>query len=179
MSLDQIRKSEMGISFNILNNVGPDSTAEQLEKSIAHKYFKRVGIPGDYKYFYTEADYKAGKSASSPSEAKEASSEPKEETHQSIEERAFKEGNSKERAKEIADKEGGEEKRCPRSVDFVKNKSKYFESMKRDILAVKDKDEATFVARDWLNDIDTQRELGNSLMSHAKSFVNYIYKEKE
>lgn len=46
-------------SLNILKCYGID-----LEKSLTHKYFKREGAPGNYKYYYTEADYKAGKHSS-------------------------------------------------------------------------------------------------------------------
>lgn len=35
---------------------------DAIEKAQSHKYFKREGTPGNYKYYYTEADYKAGKS---------------------------------------------------------------------------------------------------------------------
>lgn len=34
-----------------------------IEKSLNHKYYKREGTPGHYKYYYTEAEYKAAKSA--------------------------------------------------------------------------------------------------------------------
>lgn len=60
-----MKQSEIN-ALNILNNISADSTADTLEKSMGHKYFKREGVPGHYKYYYTEADYKAGKS--SPSE---------------------------------------------------------------------------------------------------------------
>lgn len=58
---------EKYVAFNILSMVGQDSTFEQLsksmesdeiEKAIGHKYFKREGTPGNYKYYYTEADWK-------------------------------------------------------------------------------------------------------------------------
>lgn len=58
------------IAFNILSMVGPDRTAEileksmepeELEKAIGHKYFKREGTPGNYKYYYTEEQYKKEK----------------------------------------------------------------------------------------------------------------------
>lgn len=51
------------VAQNILDNISDDFTAEQLSKGMAHKYFKREGAPGSYKYYYTEADYKAGKSS--------------------------------------------------------------------------------------------------------------------
>lgn len=34
---------------------------DMLEKAIGHKYFKREGSPGKYKYYYTEAQYKKEK----------------------------------------------------------------------------------------------------------------------
>lgn len=67
---------EKYVAFNILSMVGQDSTFEQLsksmepeelEKAIGHKYFKREGTPGNYKYYYTEADWKAGKSSTQES----------------------------------------------------------------------------------------------------------------
>ncbi|MFA5704659.1 MAG: hypothetical protein WC982_14240 [Advenella sp.] len=42
-------------ALNILNNVESDSTADLLEKG--HKYYKREGTPGNYKYYYTEEQY--------------------------------------------------------------------------------------------------------------------------
>jgi len=36
-----------------------------LKKSMSHKYFKREGTPGNYKYYYTEADWKAGRNSES------------------------------------------------------------------------------------------------------------------
>lgn len=45
----------------IMQGIGPDSTAEVLEKGINHKYFKREGVPGSYKYYYTEEEYKKAK----------------------------------------------------------------------------------------------------------------------
>ncbi len=39
-----------GVKFN--NNI---------EKSLSHKYFKREGTPGNYKYYYTEQEYKEAK----------------------------------------------------------------------------------------------------------------------
>ena len=79
-----MKQSEIN-ALNILNNISADSTADTLEKSMGHKYFKREGVPGHYKYYYTEADYKAGRSSSSeggdkpqqeeaPSESKESGS---------------------------------------------------------------------------------------------------------
>ena len=42
----------------IMQGIEPDSTADTLEKGINHKYFKREGTPGNYKYYYTEAEYR-------------------------------------------------------------------------------------------------------------------------
>jgi len=46
------------------------TSENDIEKSMIHKYFKREGTPGNYKYYYTEADYKAGKSHSEESNTK-------------------------------------------------------------------------------------------------------------
>ncbi len=48
-------------ALNILNNVESDSTADLLEKAMGHKYYRREGSPGNYKYYYTEAEYKQAK----------------------------------------------------------------------------------------------------------------------
>lgn len=40
-------------AFEQLDNV--------IQKSATHKYFKREGVPGNYKYYYTEAEYRAAK----------------------------------------------------------------------------------------------------------------------
>jgi len=64
-----MKQSEIN-ALNILNNISADSTADILEKSMGHKYFKREGVPGHYKYYYTEADYKAGRSSTSEPEEK-------------------------------------------------------------------------------------------------------------
>lgn len=55
-----MKQSEIN-ALNILNNISEDSTADLLEKSMGHKYFKREGTPGNYKYYYTEAEYKQAK----------------------------------------------------------------------------------------------------------------------
>lgn len=55
-------------ALNILSNISTDITAEVLEK--AHKYFKREGTPGNYKYYYTETEYKEAKKLDSYNEAK-------------------------------------------------------------------------------------------------------------
>ena len=34
---------------------------DMIEKAMNHKYFKREGTPGNYKYYYTEAEYKQAK----------------------------------------------------------------------------------------------------------------------
>lgn len=36
-----------------------------LEKAASHRYFKREGTPGNYKYYYTEAEYKQAKGGES------------------------------------------------------------------------------------------------------------------
>lgn len=51
-----MKQSEIN-ALNILNNISEDSTADLLEKSMGHKYFKREGSPGHYKYYYTEEEY--------------------------------------------------------------------------------------------------------------------------
>ncbi len=38
---------------------------EDFEKAVSHKYFKREGTPGNYKYYYTEAEYKEAKGGKS------------------------------------------------------------------------------------------------------------------
>lgn len=45
----------------IMQGIEPDSTADILEKGINHKYYKREGTPGNYKYYYTEEEYKKAK----------------------------------------------------------------------------------------------------------------------
>lgn len=62
-----MKQSEIN-ALNILNNVSPDITTDTLEKS--HKYFKREGVPGNYKYFYTEQEYRNAKNLDSYNEAK-------------------------------------------------------------------------------------------------------------
>ena len=37
-----------------------------IEKAQSHKYFKREGTPGNYKYYYTEAEYKQAKGREQP-----------------------------------------------------------------------------------------------------------------
>lgn len=44
-----------------MQGIEPDFTADILEKGINHKYFKREGTPGNYKYYYTEEQYKKEK----------------------------------------------------------------------------------------------------------------------
>lgn len=65
---DTINKGK--VIQNILGIVEQDYTFEQLsksmepeelEKAMGHKYFKREGTPGNYKYYYTEAEYRAAK----------------------------------------------------------------------------------------------------------------------
>lgn len=57
-SLLVLQKSE------IMQGIGHDTTADILEKSMGHKYFKREGAPGKYKYYYTEEDYNQAKKES-------------------------------------------------------------------------------------------------------------------
>ncbi|NCB02940.1 MAG: hypothetical protein EOM67_12340 [Spirochaetia bacterium] len=45
----------------IMQGIGPDSTADILEKGINHKYYKREGTPGNYKYYYTKEEYDKAK----------------------------------------------------------------------------------------------------------------------
>ncbi|MFA5704658.1 MAG: hypothetical protein WC982_14235, partial [Advenella sp.] len=51
-----------------MKGIGPDTTADLLEKAMGHKYFKREGSPGNYKYYYTEEQYKKAKGTSKESE---------------------------------------------------------------------------------------------------------------
>ena len=55
-------------SLNKIAEVYGEERLDTIEKSIGHKYFKREGNPGSYKYYYTEADYKAGKSSGEKTE---------------------------------------------------------------------------------------------------------------
>lgn len=48
-----INELELEEAFEQLDNV--------IQKSAPHKYFKREGTPGNYKYYYTEAEYKQAK----------------------------------------------------------------------------------------------------------------------
>jgi len=57
VDVDAIEKS-----LNTVGSILGDSEVDDIEKAIGHKYFKREGTKGSYKYYYTEADYKAGKS---------------------------------------------------------------------------------------------------------------------
>lgn len=75
---DTINKGK--VIQNILGIVGQDSTFEQLsksmepeelEKAMGHKYFKREGTPGNYKYYYTEAEYRAAKGKKSEDQSSE------------------------------------------------------------------------------------------------------------
>ncbi len=55
----------------IMQGIGPDTTADLLEKAMGHKYFKREGAPGNYKYYYTEEEYKQAKgSDTEPTDSK-------------------------------------------------------------------------------------------------------------
>lgn len=54
----------------ILSNIQSDDELRELEKSRPTKYFKREGSPGNYKYYYTEEEYKKAKGGAG--EAKKA-----------------------------------------------------------------------------------------------------------
>ena len=56
---------------DIMKGIGPDTTADLLEKAMGHKYYKREGVPGNYKYYYTEAEYKQAKGEPKDSKSKE------------------------------------------------------------------------------------------------------------
>lgn len=45
----------------IMQGIEQDSTADILEKGMSHKYYKREGTPGNYKYYYSEYEYKREK----------------------------------------------------------------------------------------------------------------------
>ncbi|MFA5634226.1 MAG: hypothetical protein WC973_03690 [Candidatus Dojkabacteria bacterium] len=62
---------------DIMKGIGSDTTADLLEKAMGHKYFKREGSPGNYKYYYTEAEYKKAKSKKTEGTSKESRSESK------------------------------------------------------------------------------------------------------
>jgi hypothetical protein len=51
-------------SLNVVGDMLGEGSVDDIEKAIGHKYFKREGAPGHYKYYYTEADYKSKKSMS-------------------------------------------------------------------------------------------------------------------
>lgn len=61
---------------DIMKGIGPDITADILEKGMGgHKYFKREGTPGNYQYYYTEAEYNKTKGKSKSVSKKEDSFE--------------------------------------------------------------------------------------------------------
>jgi len=45
-------------SLNSVSTKVSEELFDEIEKSISHKYFKREGTPGNYKYYYTEEEYK-------------------------------------------------------------------------------------------------------------------------
>lgn len=45
-------------SLNSISEKVSEELLNDIEKSISHKYFKREGTPGHYRYFYTEEEYK-------------------------------------------------------------------------------------------------------------------------
>jgi len=47
--------------MNIQEILRSSELKEELMKARSHKYFKREGAKGNYKYYYTEAEYKAAK----------------------------------------------------------------------------------------------------------------------
>ena len=53
---DQREHIEKSIDFSLDN-----AFQDEIEKALNHKYFKREGTPGNYKYYYTEAEYKEAK----------------------------------------------------------------------------------------------------------------------
>ena len=69
-----MKQSEIN-SINILRNVTSDETADLLEKAMGHKYFKREGSPGNYKYYYTEEQYNKEKGKKTEDISKESRSE--------------------------------------------------------------------------------------------------------
>jgi len=62
----------MGEAKAIYGPLEKGAESEQLTKAMSggtrpgHKYYKREGTPGKYKYYYSEKDYKAGRSHSGP-----------------------------------------------------------------------------------------------------------------
>jgi len=48
-------------SLNFIGDLLGQDAVNNIEKSINHKYFKREGSPGNYKYYYTEEQYKKEK----------------------------------------------------------------------------------------------------------------------
>lgn len=95
---------KQSIAFNVLSNIQPvnpvdlimntlnenfekglideletEQAFEQLDSLIekgmgGHKYFKREGTPGSYKYYYTEAEYKEAKDGKEESDSKDSKS---------------------------------------------------------------------------------------------------------
>ena len=75
---EDIKKAQVEQKLRALINTGVIATPEEfaksftkdelaiadqdlIEKAVGHKYFKREGTPGNYKYYYTEAEYKEAK----------------------------------------------------------------------------------------------------------------------
>lgn len=48
-------------SLTTIGSLLGDEEVNDIEKAIGHKYFKREGTKGGYKYYYTEAEYKESK----------------------------------------------------------------------------------------------------------------------
>lgn len=57
-----IDELELEEAFEQLDNI--------IQKAAPHKYFKREGTPGNYKYYYTEAEYRKAKGTSKESDSK-------------------------------------------------------------------------------------------------------------
>lgn len=48
-------------SLNSISTKVSEEILNDIEKSVNHKYFKREGAPGNYRYYYTEEEYKKKK----------------------------------------------------------------------------------------------------------------------
>ena len=72
--------------------------------------------------------------------------------------------------------DGGSIGKKPISIVFLEEKG-YYDTV-ADSVTGEDKEDDIYGISDWLNDLDTNRELGSNLMSHSKSAYNYIMKNK-
>jgi len=52
---------EKGFISEELNEQAFEQLDNLLEKAMSHKYFRREGTPGNYRYYYTEEEYKQAK----------------------------------------------------------------------------------------------------------------------